>query len=151
NIRAALRWAANSTNRSSRTKRCSTRHQRRSLAAAGERVAAAHERTTATKAPGEKGAQPGCNWATPYPSATTVLPCRRPRRSSAEGTWYGEHNGNFSVREFAIRPGSSAAVAPFDVPFRGPGHLMQAACHPRHGTDLAAGVRIDVGAAIVLF
>jgi hypothetical protein len=38
------------------------------------------------------------------------------------GTWYGEYDGILTVREFVIRPDSSAAVAPFDVPFRGPGH-----------------------------
>ena len=38
------------------------------------------------------------------------------------GTWYGEHNGTFSVREFVIGPDHRAAVAPFELPFRGPGH-----------------------------
>jgi hypothetical protein len=38
------------------------------------------------------------------------------------GTWYGEYDGTFTVREFVIRPDNSAAVAPFDLPFREPGH-----------------------------
>ena len=38
------------------------------------------------------------------------------------GTWYGEYSGIFPVREFVIRPDNRAAVAPFEVPFRGPDH-----------------------------
>lgn len=38
------------------------------------------------------------------------------------GTWYGEYDGIFTVREFIIRPDGSAAVAPFDAPFREAGH-----------------------------
>jgi hypothetical protein len=38
------------------------------------------------------------------------------------GSWYGEYDGIFPVREFVIRPGNRIAVAPFDMPFRGPDH-----------------------------
>ncbi|HEX6540953.1 MAG TPA: hypothetical protein VF040_04300 [Ktedonobacterales bacterium] len=38
------------------------------------------------------------------------------------GTWYGEYDGIFPVREFVIRLGNRAAVAPFEMPFRGPDH-----------------------------
>lgn len=38
------------------------------------------------------------------------------------GTWFGEDDGIFSVREFVVRPGNHVVVAPFDIPFRDPGH-----------------------------
>lgn len=38
------------------------------------------------------------------------------------GTWYGECDGIYTVREFVVYSDNRLAVAPFDVPFRGPGH-----------------------------
>lgn len=38
------------------------------------------------------------------------------------GTWYSEYDGIFTVREFVIYPDDRLAVAPFDMPFRGPDH-----------------------------
>lgn len=41
------------------------------------------------------------------------------------GKWYGEYDGIFPVREFVIRPGNRIAVAPLEMPFRGPDHPTQ--------------------------
>jgi hypothetical protein len=38
------------------------------------------------------------------------------------GSWYGEYDGIFTVREFVVRQDEHALVAPFDMPFREPGH-----------------------------
>ncbi len=45
-----------------------------------------------------------------------------PLAAGRMGTWYGEYDGIFTVREFVVSPDDHAAVAPFDVPFREPGH-----------------------------
>ncbi len=42
------------------------------------------------------------------------------------GTWYGEYDGVFTAREFVIRSDNRAAVSPFDLPFREPGHPTEA-------------------------
>jgi hypothetical protein len=44
------------------------------------------------------------------------------RERGRMGTWYGEYDGIFTVREFVICPDDRPAVAPFDMPFRGPDH-----------------------------
>jgi hypothetical protein len=54
-----------------------------------------------------------------YPS----IRCYRaplPLTDGQMGTWYGEYDGIFPVREFVIGPGNRTAVAPFAMPFRGP-------------------------------
>lgn len=38
------------------------------------------------------------------------------------GTWYGEHDGIYTVREFIIRADNRTMVAPFDLAFCMPGH-----------------------------
>jgi hypothetical protein len=38
------------------------------------------------------------------------------------GSWYGEYNGIFPVREFVIGPDHRTMVAPLELPFRGPDH-----------------------------
>lgn len=64
-----------------------------------------------------------------YYRAPVLLAAGRGRMEKM-GTWYGEYDGIFTVREFVVRSDAHVAddrvaVAPFDMPFREPGHPME--------------------------